>query len=887
MRKSVVGCVAGLVSLAYSAFGQLSSIPAGIDRMPGLQGNQANIHWSDAPGAMSYEVRQTVNGTETVIGTVWGSPGGGEPPPYPSSLQFLFTMQDDETEYSVKIVGLDDVGAPVAESQPLLINTPTITTPPGSIYYMGMGDYGLRWIDNSPSMPYGPDYDVYFIEKKSGDGDWLVVSMMTGLPMGMDFTTIDYWIPSDDINGGSAQFRVRKSNSSGLSKPSTTLAINDPSTPSPSANLTANMQFELRWSVNPVDMYLPPTDSYLVERKAPNESTWSVIYSGTPLEMQNSMGYFLTEEDINGSYAYRVRVLNSGTSLSQPSFEVTWGIQTGPATVSANTLYFPIVNIAWPAVSFGPPVYWAESVVEIFENDQWHILGTAPMFDPFASYQFYYDDVLESPQTRQYRVRYVQFDGISQATEVSVDVNWDPAPSAPINLTAQRLGGEQLLLTWENTDPMANNGGSLNDGSGPYTIDYGVSSYTITHFDWIYSGVDQVTFSVNVRNSQNRPSEYSAPITVPVNKAPSVSLTAPAAGSSYEAPATVAMTATATDVADLVDDTVRVDFFVGLELVASDNTAPFTANVTLDEAGVYALKAQAVDSLGKASPLSIVNVTITEPAMSVDADNDGVSDDDEIAAGTNPNNWDTDYDGWGDADDNDPKSRAIIDFGAAEGFNNGLYLDPFWPALMLEARVDYNPAGAWDIAASSYVVPSSAANYAGTVNVLLDNNIINRRNLRAITWYNNNVSGTVYFQLRDYNWVNLYNNFSGIISLYRRAMPLSVSVPMANYPTACRLRMHRYYGAVTRYDSLLFIDANNNGFDDTQEAAMIAEPQADRDGDGMWDKWEFDQSPKFNFANPDENNNSISDGDEDADNDGVINKVEMVNGTNPRNAASH
>ena len=274
----------------------------------------------------------------------------------------------------------------------------------------------------------------------------------------------------------------------------------------------------------------------------------------------------------------------------------------------------------------------------------------------------------------------------------------------------------------------------------------------------------------------------------------------------------------------------------------------------------------------------------TDP-LSSDTDGDGFDDPGELfVTMTDPLNPDTDGDGWRDSVDNDPKSRALINFGAAEGYDNGLYVAPYWPAWLKEITVDYKEPGAWSVDSSSYIIPAAAGNYKGTPNLLLDSAIIAGRNLRLLTWVDNTLSGRMYFQLRDFNWNNLANNISGMKPVLDLPMPFNLSVPISTYPSACRLRMHRYKGAITWQDAMLFIDADNNGFDDTQEAAMLADPQADRDGDGMYDKWEFDQAPMIDFANADQDNNDVLDGDDDFDGDGMLNKEEMAQGTDPWNA---
>ncbi|MDF2454622.1 MAG: large protein [Cytophagaceae bacterium] len=96
--------------------------------------------------------------------------------------------------------------------------------------------------------------------------------------------------------------------------------------------------------------------------------------------------------------------------------------------------------------------------------------------------------------------------------------------------------------------------------------------------------------------------------TPPVNQAPSVTLTSPAAGASANAPATFTLTATATDADGSV---ARVEFYNGATLLFSDNAAPYSYTWTGVASGSYALTAKAVDNLGLTTTSASRSVTVT------------------------------------------------------------------------------------------------------------------------------------------------------------------------------------------------------------------------------------------------------------------------------------
>jgi hypothetical protein len=102
----------------------------------------------------------------------------------------------------------------------------------------------------------------------------------------------------------------------------------------------------------------------------------------------------------------------------------------------------------------------------------------------------------------------------------------------------------------------------------------------------------------------------------PPNEAPSVTLTSPAAGSTHIAPATIAMTASASD----SDGTIaRVEFYSGTTLLASDTSSPYQFTWSGVPAGSYTLRARAIDNEGAATMSGSVSITVTAPTVGLPA----------------------------------------------------------------------------------------------------------------------------------------------------------------------------------------------------------------------------------------------------------------------------
>jgi regulation of enolase protein 1 (concanavalin A-like superfamily) len=110
------------------------------------------------------------------------------------------------------------------------------------------------------------------------------------------------------------------------------------------------------------------------------------------------------------------------------------------------------------------------------------------------------------------------------------------------------------------------------------------------------------------------------------NNPPTVSITAPASGASYTAPASMTISATA---ADTDGSVARVDFYRGSTLIESDTTSPYSVAWSNVAAGTYSLTAVATDDKGDTTtsmPVSVtVNSTNKPPTVSISAPASGAS----------------------------------------------------------------------------------------------------------------------------------------------------------------------------------------------------------------------------------------------------------------------
>ena len=300
-----------------------------------------------------------------------------------------------------------------------------------------------------------------------------------------------------------------------------------------------------------------------------------------------------------------------------------------------------------------------------------------------------------------------------------------------------------------------------------------------------------------------------------------------------------------------------------------------------------------------------------------DDDLDTLSNKREYEMGTDHTCPDTDHDGWNDNMDPDPCSRAWIDWGSAEGYEDRILRSPYWPAWL--DRVEMPSQGEWDEALSAFTVASSYPNYAGTPYLYLNQDELESRNLSLWSKLSTEMSGKFYFQLRDDAWANLCNNVLShpsnsqhptlvrTTALYENDGEIQINVPISDYPTATRLRFHRYNGALCWYDSAIYIDDNLDGIEDSQYDAVVAArnngkygTDNDHDQDGLDDYEELERHMDFTCA--DENGNGIPDGEDivdegggetgfssgpvDSDGDGLSNSYEWEHYLNPFSADS-
>ncbi len=142
-------------------------------------------------------------------------------------------------------------------------------------------------------------------------------------------------------------------------------------------------------------------------------------------------------------------------------------------------------------------------------------------------------------------------------------------------------------------------------------------------YQYAWNGLGVGTWSVTARATDNRgATTTSAPISIRVNAQPAVSLTGPSTGTLLTAPASVTLTATASDAEGLN----RVEFLANGGIVGSSTTAPYTFAWSGVAAGNYSLQARAVDNDGGVATSSAATLVVNAlPSVALTAPANGTS----------------------------------------------------------------------------------------------------------------------------------------------------------------------------------------------------------------------------------------------------------------------
>lgn len=154
-------------------------------------------------------------------------------------------------------------------------------------------------------------------------------------------------------------------------------------------------------------------------------------------------------------------------------------------------------------------------------------------------------------------------------------------------------------------------GANVTGTNASFNGNLGTGASTSIGFNGAWNGSNPRPTSFSLNNvvctgstTTNPPATTTPP---PGNTPPTVSLTSPANGATFTAPATVALAANASDANGTVQ---RVEFLNGTTILNSDTTSPYSFSWTNVAAGTYSITARAFDNAGASTTSAASTITV-------------------------------------------------------------------------------------------------------------------------------------------------------------------------------------------------------------------------------------------------------------------------------------
>jgi hypothetical protein len=295
----------------------------------------------------------------------------------------------------------------------------------------------------------------------------------------------------------------------------------------------------------------------------------------------------------------------------------------------AISVYTP--NIA-PAVSLTSPVstikYIGPATISISASatDADGKIGSVKFYNGST----YLTTVFASPYT--YAMTNVAA-GTYTITAIATDDKGLATVSAPVTVTVAQNVAPAVSLTSPVVTTKYIGPATINMSATASDVDGTISSVkfyngtvylkTVFTSPYTYSMTNAAagTYIITAKATDNKGAvTVTAPVTITVlqNTAPSVSITSPAVGATYTGPATIGLSALASDKDGSVS---KVEFYNGSTLIASKTYAPYTWSWLGVGAGTYTITAKATDNKGAVTTSQSVVVTVKAPVASRSIDN--------------------------------------------------------------------------------------------------------------------------------------------------------------------------------------------------------------------------------------------------------------------------
>jgi aryl-phospho-beta-D-glucosidase BglC (GH1 family) len=353
--------------------------------------------------------------------------------------------------------------------------------------------------------------------------------------------------------------------------------------------------------------------------KAATLTASTVITSGTVSKVDFYEGPTLLATDNTAPYTYTVSNPTTGThtytakaTSSTGAVVTSAGVNVDMGTGAVITPYILVNNGTWANQNTATVCSGASIVL-----GPQPVVTTGWTWKGPNGFTATTREITISPVTSQnagiYTATYDDGSGCPGTMNFTITVNTTPAPivTSPItynlNAAAAPLTATGTNLKWFTA---ATGGLALATTPTPNTTVAGTTSYFVSQTQ---SGCESTRSEIDV-------------IVINSNQPPIVSITSPANNAAFTAPASVAITANASD----ADGTISsVQFFNGTTLLGTSTTAPYSFSWNNVTAGTYSITAKATDNNGAVTVSTevIINVnpavvqgpvvSITSPANNV------------------------------------------------------------------------------------------------------------------------------------------------------------------------------------------------------------------------------------------------------------------------------
>lgn len=197
--------------------------------------------------------------------------------------------------------------------------------------------------------------------------------------------------------------------------------------------------------------------------------------------------------------------------------------------------------------------------------------------------------------------------GTSSVINVTVTNTTNPSPATSITAPANGATFNAPATITINANASDNGSVSKVDFYNGTTL---LGTDTSSPYSFTWSNVAAGTYSLTTKATDNQGAVgTSSAISVTVNgsnPAPTTSITSPANGATFTAPASITINANASDNGSVT----KVDFYNGTTLLGTDTSSPYSLSWTNVAAGTYSLTTKATDNQGAKGTSAAISITV-------------------------------------------------------------------------------------------------------------------------------------------------------------------------------------------------------------------------------------------------------------------------------------